>query len=126
MRAPGEAVLDLGSPPSSKTYPLFDAAIEDVILRAGFRSRIALKDSLIRLVQHGVIDRGKFFVLAYGRSAPKLLGGFIADLVVVLRGFSAMAAAYCASRVGRAAWTIFITDLEEKRAVSLSPQALWS
>jgi hypothetical protein len=64
--------------------------------------------------------------LAYGRSVPKLLDGFVADLGTVLTGFSAMAAGYCAARVGRATWSSFVGDLEAKRALSLSPAALWS
>ncbi|AWM85543.1 hypothetical protein [Microvirga sp. 17 mud 1-3] len=64
--------------------------------------------------------------LAYGRSVPKLLDDFIDDLVMVLSGFAAMAAAYSATRMGSELWTAFLDDLEAKRAVSLSPKALWS
>lgn len=63
--------------------------------------------------------------LGYGKSVPKLLDGFIADLATVLRAFSGMAAAYCAARLGRQVWSEFITDLEAKRAVSLSPSSIW-
>ena len=59
--------------------------------------------------------------LGYGKSVPKLLDGFIADLATVLAAFSSMAAAYCAARLGRQIWSEFIMDLDAKRAVSLSP-----
>jgi hypothetical protein len=50
-------------------YPLYDEAISRVMPKTGYRSRIALKDSILRLIDHGVIDRGKFFAL-YGRTGP--------------------------------------------------------
>ena len=46
-----------------RTFPQFDEAAANVIPEAGFQSRIALKDSVVRIVRHGVIDRGKFFDL---------------------------------------------------------------
>ena len=64
--------------------------------------------------------------LAYGKAVPKLLDSFIADLAMVLAGFAAMAAAYAAARMGRDGWHAFLDDLEAKRAVSLSPKAIWS
>ena len=64
--------------------------------------------------------------LAYGKGVPKLLEGFIGDLNEVLTAFSAMAAAYVAARMGRDRWAAYLADLEAKRAVSLSPTALWS
>ena len=54
-------------PPGS--YPLYDEAISRVLPEKGFQSKIALKDSILRLVERGVIDRGKFFDL-YGTSGP--------------------------------------------------------
>jgi hypothetical protein len=63
--------------------------------------------------------------LAYGKSVPKTLEGFIADLRVVLAAFSGMAAAYCAARVGRDEWDWFVGDLAERRAISLSPAEVW-
>jgi hypothetical protein len=51
------------------SYPLYDEAVSRVLPESGFQSRIALKDSILRLVEHGVIDRGKFFAL-YGTSGP--------------------------------------------------------
>ena len=64
--------------------------------------------------------------LAYGKSVPALLSGFIDDLERVLVGFSAMAAAYASMRMGRDTWTAFIDDLEAKRSISVSPKAMWS
>lgn len=64
--------------------------------------------------------------LAYGKSVPKLADGFIDDLVSVLTAFSAMAAGYCSHRMGRDRWGTFMDDLEERRAISLSPLAVWS
>lgn len=64
--------------------------------------------------------------LAYGNSVPKLAAGLIDDLVSVAAGFSAMAAGYCAARMGRDRWATFIKDLDERRAISLSPLAVWS
>ncbi|MDO8977545.1 hypothetical protein [Reyranella sp.] len=64
--------------------------------------------------------------LAYGKSVPALLTGFVDDLERVLSAFSAMAAAYASMRMGRDPWAAFIDDLEAKRAISVSPKALWS
>lgn len=64
--------------------------------------------------------------LAYGKSVPKLLEGFIDDLLAVLIGFSGMAAAYASARMGTELWTAFLNDLEGKRSISLSPKELWS
>ena len=64
--------------------------------------------------------------LAYGKSVPRLLEGFVADLDRVLTSFSAMAAGYASVRMGRDHWYAFIEDLESKRSVSVSPKAIWS
>lgn len=56
-------------PTPTLSYPLYDEAVSRVLPEKGFQSRIALKDSVLRLVEHGVIDRGKFFDL-YGTSGP--------------------------------------------------------
>lgn len=64
--------------------------------------------------------------LGYGKSVPKLLENFIVDLRAVLTAFSVMAAGYCSARVGAEIWSAFLADLEEKRAVSLSPASLWA
>lgn len=42
---------------------LYDEVASKVVADAGHQSRIALRDSLVRLVRHGVIDLGKFFDL---------------------------------------------------------------
>jgi hypothetical protein len=64
--------------------------------------------------------------LAYGKNVPALAEGFIDDLTSVLTAFSAMAAGYCSIRMGRERWTTFINDLEERRAISLSPLTIWT
>lgn len=64
--------------------------------------------------------------LAYGKSVPRLLEGFIDDLTYVLTSFSAMAAGYASMRMGREHWSAFLDDLEVKRSVSVSPKEIWS
>lgn len=64
--------------------------------------------------------------LAYGKSVPTLAEGFIDHLTEVLTAFSSMAAAYCSVRMGQSRWREFIEDLEQRRAISLSPTAVWS
>jgi hypothetical protein len=64
--------------------------------------------------------------LAYGKSVPRLLEGFIDDLTHVLTSFSAMAAGYASMRMGRKHWSAFLDDLEVKRSVSVSPKEIWS
>jgi hypothetical protein len=63
--------------------------------------------------------------LAYGTSVPTQLLGFTDDLLVVLKAFAVMAGAYCSLRVGEAAWTEFVDDLERKKAISISPKDVW-
>ena len=62
---------DAGAPqlPTFSYYPLYDAAVAAVVPAKGFQSKIALRDSILRLVQHEVIDRGKFFAF-YGMGGP--------------------------------------------------------
>jgi hypothetical protein len=50
---------------------------------------------------------------------------FVDDLVVVLTGFATMAGAFSSMRIGRAAWTDFVDDLDRKKAISVSPKDLW-
>lgn len=64
--------------------------------------------------------------LAYGKSVPKTLEGYVADLRTVLAAFSGMAAAYCAARVGREEWDWFTGDLAQRAAISLSPAEVWT
>lgn len=63
--------------------------------------------------------------LAYGMSVPTQLSGFVDDLLHVLKGFSAMAGAYCSLRVGKTAWTEFVDDVDRKKAISISPRDIW-
>jgi hypothetical protein len=46
-------------------------------------------------------------------------------MLVVLKAFAAMAAAFCSMRVGKVSWTEFIDDLERKKAISVSPKDVW-
>jgi hypothetical protein len=55
---------------AGQTYPQFDEATATVSPWAGYRSRIALKDGLLRVVRHGVLDRGRFIAAEGG---PKQL-----------------------------------------------------
>ena len=64
----------------SGSYPLYDQAVAHVIPKDGFRSRIALKNSILKLVEYGVIDRGKFFaVLAKPGPDPAEFAGVLTD-----------------------------------------------
>ena len=51
-------------------YPVYEKAVAAVVPKAGFRSRIALRDSIRQLAEYNVIDRGKFFALARQRGVP--------------------------------------------------------
>jgi hypothetical protein len=53
----------------SGSYPLYDQAVAHVLPKDGFRSRIALKSSILKLVEYGVIDRGKLFAI-FGKPRP--------------------------------------------------------
>lgn len=52
-------------------YDLYEQAMANVIPESGFRSRIALRDAVLVLVEYGVIYRGKFFALARQRGARR-------------------------------------------------------
>lgn len=54
----------------SRAYPLYEEAVANVVPEGGFQSRIALKDAVLQLIDHTVIDRGKFFALARQRGVP--------------------------------------------------------
>lgn len=56
----------------------FDEAIAKVVPAQGFQSGIRLQDSMVKLVEHGVIDRAKF------EAIYKAGGGLPAELVDVL------------------------------------------
>lgn len=60
---------DAAAPAVPQSYPLFDEAVSRVLPATGFQSRIAMKDSLLKLVEHGVIDRDKLLAL-YGADRP--------------------------------------------------------
>ena len=49
---------------------LYEAALRKVVPPTGYQSRIALHDSVIRLVRAGVIDLGKFFELQRRTGRP--------------------------------------------------------
>ncbi len=70
---------DVPLSPPTRTYPLFEEAVSRVVPEAGFQSGIAFGDSILRLLRHGVIDRGKLFAL-YGTS-----GGLPAELARALQ-----------------------------------------
>lgn len=52
---------------SSSGNPLFDEVAAKVLPEKGFQSKIALDDSVIKLVQNGVIDREKFLAVYQSR-----------------------------------------------------------
>lgn len=64
--------------------------------------------------------------LAYGKSVPKLVDGFIDDLAKVLRGFTVMVGGYVSMRMGRDHWSAFVDDIENMRSISVSPKEIWS
>lgn len=64
--------------------------------------------------------------LAYGKSVPKLVDGFIDDLAKVLQGFTVMAGGYASMRMGRDHWSAFVDDIENMRSISVSPKEIWS
>lgn len=63
--------------------------------------------------------------LAYGKNVPTLAENFGDHLAKVITAFSSMAAAYCSKRMGQTLWKQFIEDLDQRRAISLSPLAVW-
>ena len=64
--------------------------------------------------------------LGYGNSTETLLAGYIDDLAIVLTGFVSMAGAFASRRLGKTLWNEFVTDVESKRAFSLSPSKVWA
>lgn len=58
-----------GANVSSKNNPLFDEVVAKVLPEQGFQSRIALRDSAVKLVKAGVIDRAKFEALYEDRGS---------------------------------------------------------
>ena len=74
-RANANPHVPLTRRPPKKEYPLFDEATANVVPTAGFQSRVSLRDSIVRLVGKGVIDREKFLALQKynGALPPELL-----------------------------------------------------
>ncbi len=64
--------------------------------------------------------------LAYGKGVPTLVAGLVDDLTLVATAFSSMAAGYISNRIGKELWNTFVSDLERKRSVSISPKAIWT
>jgi hypothetical protein len=59
---------------------LYDGVALKVVPETGYQSRIALRDSIVRLVRHGVIDLGKFFALQRnGERMPGDLSHVLSD-----------------------------------------------
>jgi hypothetical protein len=63
--------------------------------------------------------------LGYGIGVERVLANYIDDLAVVLAGFVTMAGAVASKRLGWQLWSDFITDVEKKRAFSISPRKVW-
>ena len=63
------SVERLLAPERAKSYPLYERALEQILPASGFQSSISLVNSTVRLVEYGVIERGKFFDL-YGSRGP--------------------------------------------------------
>lgn len=63
--------------------------------------------------------------LGYGTEPASIADQFLSDLDSVLRAFLSCAGQFCARRLGNAVWSEFRTDLEEKRAFTLSPSDVW-
>lgn len=72
------AILPIDDMVSALRYPLYDAAAARVLPKAGHHSKISLGDAIIKVVDGGAIDRGKFFRLYSGS------GGYPAELKDVL------------------------------------------
>lgn len=64
--------------------------------------------------------------LGYGNATETLLDGFIGDLEIVLQGFTSMAGAFVAKRIGQPLWAEFLDDLEKNRSFTLNPKIIWS
>jgi len=102
-----------------------------------FRSKDAraLRDSRLSKKSVGFVHqasryRGKAnyreaLFLAYGASTETYLTGFADDLAIVLRGFLAMAGAFCKRKIGTALWTEFVSDVDARRAFSTRAADIW-
>lgn len=64
--------------------------------------------------------------LGYGPTIETTLKDYPNDLALVLEGFIAMAGAFCSRRLGPKLWTDFVSDVESKRAFTMSAMGIWS
>ncbi len=64
--------------------------------------------------------------LAYGKSTATILDGFVADQVIVLRAFLAMAGAFASRKLGKTLWDDFVADVDANRAFSITAASVWS
>ena len=95
----------------------------------------ALRDSRLSRKSVGFVHqasryRGKAnyreaLFLAYGANTETYLTGFADDLAVVLRGFLAMAGAFCKRKIGPVLWAEFVSDVDAKRAFSTRAADIW-
>ena len=70
----GDNRLQDASTVAATNNPLFDEVVKKVLPEQGFQSKIRLGDSVVRLVEHDVIDREKFASLHKDRGGlPKAL-----------------------------------------------------
>ncbi|MGH8725627.1 MAG: hypothetical protein ACREU1_12280 [Burkholderiales bacterium] len=60
LAMPAALPAALGAADSTSGSPAYDEAVAKVIPEKGFQSRIRLRDSVVRLVRLGVIDKSKF------------------------------------------------------------------
>jgi hypothetical protein len=63
--------------------------------------------------------------LGYGKMIETQLANYVDDLTTVLDAFVTMAGAFCARRLGKAVWNEFHSDLEQHRAFTVGPSAVW-
>jgi hypothetical protein len=61
------------------THELYKRAVADVLPEGGFRSKIVLESSIVRLVELGVIDREKFMAVYGGRGLPEGLENVLTE-----------------------------------------------
>ena len=64
--------------------------------------------------------------LAHGRATDAALEGFVANQVVVLRAFLAMAGAFASRKLGKSLWGEFVADVEAQRAFTTSAASVWA
>ena len=64
--------------------------------------------------------------LSYGATTQAKMVGFIDDMSTVLEAFVAMAGAFAERKLKQSTWDDFVSDLEAKRAFSLSPKVVWA